>query len=139
MKEFVQRDGDISGRPKIDVVNIEDKVRTKGGENEDKDRAKCGENEEDIDDEQTETGTCNDDDTAGVLDTLMVPEVDNVVNNVYCFAPSEGNSPMGLFQDVNSEILAFPTLFCGQVRSIPKERVHYSIICKCIPKCISPV
>ena len=89
----------------------------------------CG-NDKSEDDEWTETNNCNEESVAGILDTLFVPEVDNVINTVYCYAPSENSSSMGLFQDVNSEILAFPTLFCGQRRSIPRERVHYSMICK---------
>ena len=30
------------------------------------------------------------------------------------FAPGEGHRPMSIFQDVDVEYLAFPTIFCGQ-------------------------
>ena len=50
------------------------------------------------------------------------------------FAPDEGNRPLGIFMDKESEFLSFPTIYCGQTRADNKERttpVHYSTVCKC--------
>ena len=49
------------------------------------------------------------------------------------FAPGEGNRPLGIFMDKESEFLSFPTIYCGQTRADNKERttpVHYSTVCK---------
>ena len=49
------------------------------------------------------------------------------------FAPGEGNGPLGIFMDKESEFLSFPTIYCGQTRADNKERttpVHYSTVCK---------
>ena len=54
-------------------------------------------------------------------------------NQVLCVAPGEKNSPLSLFQDYQSEILSFPTIFCGQKRTDNAKRIvplHYSDICK---------
>ncbi|KAJ8025627.1 ATP-dependent DNA helicase PIF1 [Holothuria leucospilota] len=83
----------------------------------------------DSDDEWTEEQN-EDTNPAGSLDTMLVPQFDNDSSLAYCFAPSEGNVPLGLFQDLHAEELAFPTLFCGQPRSRTNIRVHYSSICK---------
>lgn len=65
----------------------------------------------------------------GNMDTLL----DEPDPQVYTFAPGEGQKPLSLFQDVNSEYLAWPTIFCGQTRPDNSKRqrpVHYSDICK---------
>ncbi|XP_071851499.1 uncharacterized protein [Apostichopus japonicus] len=83
----------------------------------------------DSDDEWTEAQN-QDMQPTGTLDTLLTPEFNEQNQLAYCLAPSEGNRPMGLFQDHQSEILAYPTLFCGQPRNENKVKVHYSTICK---------
>ncbi|KAJ8048375.1 hypothetical protein HOLleu_00659 [Holothuria leucospilota] len=83
----------------------------------------------DSDDEWTEVQN-EDANPAGSLDTMLTPQFDNEGNLAYCFAPSEGNVPLGLFQDLHAEELAFPTLFCGQPRNRTNVKVHYSSICK---------
>ncbi|KAJ8049090.1 ATP-dependent DNA helicase pfh1 [Holothuria leucospilota] len=83
----------------------------------------------DSDDEWTEIQN-EDANPAGSLDTMLAPQFDNDSSFAFCFAPSEGNVPLGLFQDLHAEELAFPTLFCGQPRSRTNFRVHYSSICK---------
>lgn len=54
-------------------------------------------------------------------------------NQILSLAPGENQTPLGLFQDYNSEFMAFPTIYCGQVRPDNSNRsvpVHYSTICK---------
>ena len=46
------------------------------------------------------------------------------------FAPGEGHKPMSIFQDVDVEYLAFPTIFCGQRRKENRYKVNYSDVCK---------
>ena len=49
------------------------------------------------------------------------------------FAPGEGQHPLSLYHDADSEYLCFPTIFCGQRRPSKEERtvpVHYSDIVK---------
>ncbi|KAJ8043552.1 hypothetical protein HOLleu_10686 [Holothuria leucospilota] len=83
--------------------------------------------EPDSDDEWTEVVN-EDAQPSGSLDTM--PEFTTEGSLAYCLAPSEGNHPLGLFQDKYSEELAFPTLFCGQPRNENNVKVHYSDICK---------
>ncbi|KAJ8025727.1 ATP-dependent DNA helicase PIF1 [Holothuria leucospilota] len=83
----------------------------------------------DSDDEWTEVQD-EDSNPAGSLDTMLAPQFDDDSSLAYCFAPSEGNVPLGLFQDLHAEELAFPTLFCGKPRNKTKTRVRYSSICK---------
>lgn len=56
-----------------------------------------------------------------------------VYNQILSLAPGENQTPLGLFQDYNSE-LWLPTIYCGQVRSDILNRsipVHcLSTICK---------
>lgn len=54
-------------------------------------------------------------------------------NQILSWAPGENQTPLGLFQDVYSEYLAFPTIYCGQARpdnSLRSIPVHYSNICE---------
>jgi hypothetical protein len=56
-----------------------------------------------------------------------------LTSHVHSFAPGENQTPLGLFQDEDSEYLSFPSLFIGQRRVDNKDRkvpVHYSDICK---------
>ena len=66
------------------------------------------------------------------LDTLLSKE--DFENNLeYTFAPGEGQRPLSIFQDPDSEYLSFPSIFCGKTRPENKERkvpVYYSDICK---------
>ena len=84
----------------------------------------------DSDDDWTETITEQDHPSIGTQDTMLTPEFHIENQLAYCLAPSEGNTPIGVFQDSQSEILAFPTLFCGQPRKKPTTNIHYSTICK---------
>jgi len=36
------------------------------------------------------------------------------VKKIMSFAPGEGNRPLGIFMDKESEFLSFPTIYCGQ-------------------------
>ena len=55
------------------------------------------------------------------------------VENIITFAPGEGNKPLGIFMDKDSEFLSFPTIYSGKTQPDNKGRttpVHYSAICK---------
>ena len=71
---------------------------------------------------------------SGVTDTLLQePDMTENVEKIMSFAPGEGNRPLGIFMDKESEFLSFPTIYCGQTRADNKERttpVHYSTVCK---------
>ena len=69
----------------------------------------------------------------GNTDTLLHPADVRSLSKVYAFAPGENQSPLGLYEDVSAEYLAFPTIYCGQKRPDNKERltpVTYATICK---------
>ena len=54
-------------------------------------------------------------------------------NRVISFAPGEGNKPLGIFIDKDSEYLSFPTIFCGKRRPENNQRkvpVSYGTVCK---------
>ncbi|XP_060603886.1 uncharacterized protein LOC132756767 [Ruditapes philippinarum] len=69
----------------------------------------------------------------GNMDTCLQSLDFREFNQVVCVAPGENNKPLALFYDTYSEILSFPTIFCGQsrvsnlIRQVP---LHYSDICK---------
>ena len=71
---------------------------------------------------------------SGVTYTLLQePDMTENVEKIMSFAPGEGNRPLGIFMDKESEFLSFPTIYCGQTRADNKERttpVHYSTVCK---------
>ena len=71
---------------------------------------------------------------SGVTDTLLQqPDISENYYEIVAFAPAEGNKPLGLFMDKNSEFLSFPTIFCGGCRPGNKERrvaVSYSTVAK---------
>ncbi|KAL9956638.1 hypothetical protein ACROYT_G038144 [Oculina patagonica] len=71
---------------------------------------------------------------SGVMDTLLQePDMNENGDNIMSFAPAEGNRPLGLFIDRDSEFLSFPTIYCGKRRADNNDRlvpVHYSTICK---------
>ena len=71
---------------------------------------------------------------SGVMDTLLQePDIAEHADNIISFAPAEGNRPLGIFIDKDSEFLSFPSIFCGKRRAQNSDRlvpVHYSTICK---------
>ena len=71
---------------------------------------------------------------SGVMDTLLQePDIAEHADNIISFAPAEGNRPLGIFIDKDSEFLSFPSIFCGKRRAENSDRlvpVHYSTICK---------
>lgn len=70
---------------------------------------------------------------SGNLDTLLSPIDFREFNKILNLAPGEGNCPLGLFKDIYSEFLSFPTIYCGEARVPNKDRsvpVHYSTIAK---------
>ena len=76
---------------------------------------------------------------SGVTDTLLQdPEIAGNGDNIINFAPGEGNKPLGIFMDKDSEFLSFPTIFCGKRRADNKKRkvpVSYSTIAKWELRC----
>ena len=73
---------------------------------------------------------------AGTTDSMMTTSdfvSDSEKQEIYNFAPGEGNKPLSVFRDQFSEEMAYPGIFLGQKRPGDKERlrnVHYSEICK---------
>ena len=87
--------------------------------------------------EKAETVTCNDtidNDTddewcetteqpSGVMDTLLQePDITQDGDRIISFAPGEGNRPLGIFMDKDSEYLSFPTIYCGKRQADNSER-----------------
>jgi len=68
------------------------------------------------------------------MDTLLQePGMTAHGDVIMSFAPAEGNRPLGIFIDKDSEFLSFSSMFCGKRRADKSERlvpVHYSTICK---------
>lgn len=76
---------------------------------------------------------------SGVTDTLLQePDITENGDRIISFAPGEGNKPLGIFMDKDSEYLSFPTLFCGKRRPDNNERkvpVTYSTVAKWELRC----
>ena len=69
----------------------------------------------------------------GNQDTFLQSVDFREFNQVLSLAPGENSSPLGLIQDIQAEVLSFPTIFCGVKRYENSERyvpLHYSSICK---------
>ena len=73
-------------------------------------------------------------DHVGNVDTLVDnADIENKYDQVFIFAPGEGQHPLSLYQDKDTECLCFPSIFCGQRPPSKDERsvpVHYSDIVK---------
>ena len=73
---------------------------------------------------------------AGVTDSMLTPPDfvdDSERQEIYNFAPGEGNRPLSIFRDQYSEEMAYPGIFLGQRRPDDQNRlksVYYSEICK---------
>ncbi|XP_062599574.1 uncharacterized protein LOC134261132 [Saccostrea cucullata] len=68
----------------------------------------------------------------GNCDTLL-DDASRDMNQVYTFAPGEGQRPLSLYQDQTAEYLSFPTIFCGKGRLQDDKRqvrVSYADIAK---------
>ena len=70
----------------------------------------------------------------GNVDTFVDDaNLENKYDQVFTFAPGEGQHRLSLYHDVDAEYLCFPTIFCGKKRPSKEERtvpVHYSDIVK---------
>ena len=94
----------------------------------------------DVDNHSNEKDNCDvgdswcevDEHPAGVTDTLLQePDVAENVDKIMSFAPGEGNKPLGIFMDKDSEYLSFSTIFCGKRRPDNNARkipVSYSTV-----------
>ena len=73
-------------------------------------------------------------DHVGNVDTLVDDaDIENKYDQVFTFAPGEGQYPLSLYQDKDAEYLCFQSIFCGQRPPSKDERsvpVHYSDIVK---------
>ena len=73
-------------------------------------------------------------DQIGNVDTLVDDaDIENKYNQVFTFAPEEGQHPLSLYLDKDAEYLCFPSIFCGQRRPDNDDRLvqlHYSDIVK---------
>ena len=73
---------------------------------------------------------------AGVTDSMLTaPDFvdDSERQEIYNFAPAEGNRPLSIFRDQHSEEMAYPGIFLGKKRPDDKQRlksVYYSEMCK---------
>ena len=60
---------------------------------------------------------------SGSTNTLLQePDVGENANRVIYFVPGEGNKPLGILMDKDSEYLSFPTIFCGKRRPENNQR-----------------
>ncbi|XP_053402924.1 uncharacterized protein LOC123548901 [Mercenaria mercenaria] len=69
----------------------------------------------------------------GNIDTLLDDANLENRNMTFTFAPGEGQRPLSIFQDTDSEYLCFPSIFCGKRRLKNEARivpVNYSDIAK---------
>ncbi len=109
------------------------------------DSMETGNGTETLDDGENQvTSNCSEDEwsedeveiPAGVTDSMLTPPDfvnDDERQEIYNFAPGEGNRPLSVFRDQYSEEMAYPGIFLGQKRPDDKQRlrnVHYSEICK---------
>ena len=88
-------------------------------------------------DESDAFNETNDDENIPLMTLLDERSVDK--STVLSVAPGEGQRPISIFKDPNSEYLAFPTIFCGQTRVENSKRrvpVYYSDICKWELRCV---
>ena len=73
-------------------------------------------------------------DQVGNVDTLVNDaDIENKYDQVFTFAPGEGQHPLSLYLDKDAEYLCFPSIFCGQRRPENEDRLvqlHYSDIVK---------
>ena len=73
-------------------------------------------------------------DHVGNVDTLVDDaDIENTYDQIFTFAPGEGQHPLSLYQDKDAEYLCFLSIFCSQRPPSKDERsvpVHYSDIVK---------
>eukprot|EP00105_Crassostrea_gigas_P014661 XP_011431404.1 PREDICTED: uncharacterized protein LOC105331065 [Crassostrea gigas] len=88
--------------------------------------------DETVDDDEDEYCEVDGVGKEGNCDTLL-DDASRDMNQVYTFAPGEGQRPLSLYQDQTAEYLSFPTIFCGKGRLQDDERqirVSYADIAK---------
>ena len=128
MLQFLERNN-VESSNTVEEINKKD--RNQGEQNISVEKVKYNDNgENDSDDEWCEETQR----PSGIMDTLLQePDMTEHGDIVMSFAPAEGNRPLGIFIDKDSEFLSFPSIFCGKRRADNSERlvpVHYSTICK---------
>ena len=90
-----------------------------------------------VDEKDDSDGWCEvDERPSGVTDTLLQdPDIAENVENIISLAPGEGNRPLGIFMDKDSEYLSFPTIFCGPDSNERKVPISYSTVAKWELRC----
>ena len=141
--EGVNIDNEWVQNLETEIVNTEWREFSSNNEgcNDGETQPSCNEEEEVAEEELPAYAAENDNWTeqenrpSGVSDTLLQePDVTQTTDYIINVAPGEGNKPLGLFLDKNSEYLCFPTIYCGTARpdnSFRQVPIHYSTICKC--------
>ncbi len=77
----------------------------------------------DTDDEWCETTERS----SGVMDTLFQePDITQDGDRIISFAQGEGNRPLGIFIDKDSEFLSFPTIYCGKSSTRRRVLAHFN-------------
>ena len=93
-----------------------------------------GKNESSNDAESDDDWTEEQPRPVGITDTLLQePDINQFSDSIISLAPGEGNRPLGLLLDKDSEFLCFPSIYCGErrlERSVTGKLIHYSTICK---------
>ena len=124
--EFVKKPNDKTSSTNEEITRI-DKNQNEQNTFVDKNNVNNNSDSEDEWCEETER-------PSGVMDTLLQePDMTEHGDNITTFAPAEGNRPLGLFIDKDSEFLSFPSIYCGKRRADNNDRlvpVHYCTICK---------
>ena len=68
------------------------------------------------------------DNSLGNSDTLVNQHpLEPTMDSKLCLAPTEGNTPISLFNDPYAEEMAYPTLFNGMKRQARIHKVPYSV------------
>ena len=110
----VRNDGEwsefISENVKNTSKNLSNNLNTQGIE-EEKTNTSDDMIDNDTDDEWCETN----EQPSGVMDALLQePDVTQDGDRMISFAPGEGNRPLSIFMDKDSEYLSFPSIYCGK-------------------------
>ena len=62
------------------------------------------------------------DHVGNVITLVDDADIENKYDQVFIFAPGEGQHPLSLYQDKDAEYLYFPSTFCGQRPPSKDER-----------------
>ena len=110
--EFISEDINETSQNVSSVQNIETEIRNDTIDN-------------DTDDEWCETTERS----SGVMDTLLQePDITQDGDRILSFAPGEGNRPLGIFMDKDSEFLSFPIPYIVENVKLTTAKDFYPFI-----------